>query len=133
VGNQIDILTHDLSFGHNLCCKYSNGSCEPIVDICVLINFQWSNELFNAMNFNLSNCFMKIWESIGSPNWDYNSQNGSPIGSVWAHSLTISCTPKSVNVIPMLHFQPAPFHALCFRHKPKVRVMIMLFWQIGLF
>jgi len=31
--SQIGILTHGPSFGHNLCFKYSNGSCEPILDI----------------------------------------------------------------------------------------------------
>ncbi len=29
-----------LSFDHNLCCKYSNGSCKFILDIYVLKDFQ---------------------------------------------------------------------------------------------
>jgi hypothetical protein len=33
VGSQIDNLTSDPSFGHNLCFKYPNGSCEPILNI----------------------------------------------------------------------------------------------------
>jgi hypothetical protein len=33
VGSQIGNLTFDLSFGHKLCFKYSNGSCKPISDI----------------------------------------------------------------------------------------------------
>jgi hypothetical protein len=33
VRNQIVILTFGPSFGHNLCYKYSNRSCEPILDI----------------------------------------------------------------------------------------------------
>jgi hypothetical protein len=33
VKSQIDNLTPDFSFGHNLCFKYPNGSCEPILDI----------------------------------------------------------------------------------------------------
>jgi len=41
VKSQIDILTFGFSFGHNLCCKYSNGSCEPILDIQILRVFQW--------------------------------------------------------------------------------------------
>jgi hypothetical protein len=32
-------------------CKYSNGSYEPILDIYVLIMFQWYKELFNPMDF----------------------------------------------------------------------------------
>ncbi len=33
VESQIDNLTLDLSFGHNLCFKYPNGSFEPILDM----------------------------------------------------------------------------------------------------
>ncbi len=65
VGNQIDTLTPDLSFGHNLCYKYSNGSCKPILDIYVSRTFQWYNELFNSMSFDPWNPSLKIWESIG--------------------------------------------------------------------
>jgi hypothetical protein len=30
VGSQIGSLTLDASFGHNLCFKYPNGSCEHV-------------------------------------------------------------------------------------------------------
>jgi len=40
VGGQIDNLTINISFSHNLCCKYSNGSCDPILDIYVLRTFE---------------------------------------------------------------------------------------------
>jgi hypothetical protein len=33
VKNQIDTLTPSISFGHNLCFKYSNGKSKPILDI----------------------------------------------------------------------------------------------------
>ncbi len=33
VGSQIGNLTFDPSLGNNLCFKYPNGSCEPILDI----------------------------------------------------------------------------------------------------
>jgi hypothetical protein len=52
IRSQIGSLTINLSFGHNLCFKYSNGSCEPILDIYVSKAFQWHNERFNPMNFN---------------------------------------------------------------------------------
>jgi hypothetical protein len=65
--NQIDTLTFGLSFNHNLCCKYSNGSCEPILDIYVLRFFQWYKEAFNPMNFGPLNYSLKIWDSIGIP------------------------------------------------------------------
>jgi hypothetical protein len=41
VGSQIANLTSDPSFGHNLCFKCPNGQCKPILDIYVLIAFQW--------------------------------------------------------------------------------------------
>ncbi len=51
VGSQIGILTPDLFWGQNLCFKFSNGSCKPILDIYVLRNFQWYKKFFNPMNF----------------------------------------------------------------------------------
>jgi hypothetical protein len=39
VGSQITNLTPDLSFGHNLCFRCSNGSCKPILDIYISIAF----------------------------------------------------------------------------------------------
>jgi hypothetical protein len=35
VGSQIDNLTSGPSFGHNLYFEYSNGMCEPILDIYI--------------------------------------------------------------------------------------------------
>ncbi len=126
VGNQIDTLTSDLSFGHNLFCKYSNGSWYPILDIYILKYFQWYKEILNPMNFEPSNCSLKIWDSVRIP----NSQSGSPLGSVWAHSITLFHTPGSVNVTAKLHSWLAPFHALAFQYpflgyEPKVRVVIV--------
>jgi len=67
VGSQIGTLTTNLSFGHNLCFKYSNGMCEPILDIYVLWTYQWYKKLFNPMSFGLWNDYLKIRESIGTP------------------------------------------------------------------
>jgi len=53
VGSQINILITDLSFGHNLCYKYSNGLYKPILDIFVSRDFQWYKEVFNPMSFDL--------------------------------------------------------------------------------
>jgi len=39
VGSQIDSLTFGLSFGHNLCLKYSNEMCKLILNILVLRPF----------------------------------------------------------------------------------------------
>jgi hypothetical protein len=35
VENQINNLIIDPSFGHNLCFKYSNGTCKPILNIYI--------------------------------------------------------------------------------------------------
>jgi len=56
-----------LCFSHNLCCKYSNGSCKPILDIYVLKSFQWYKKLLNSMNFDPSNHSLDIQESIRTP------------------------------------------------------------------
>jgi hypothetical protein len=64
---QIGNLTIDRYFNYNLCFKYSNGSCEPILDIFVLSVFQWYKELFNPMNFDPCNFLLKIWKSIETP------------------------------------------------------------------
>jgi hypothetical protein len=39
-----------LSFGHNLCFKYPNGSCEPILDIYIPRAFQQYKKLSNPMS-----------------------------------------------------------------------------------
>jgi hypothetical protein len=70
-----------------------------------------SNGIKN-FSINPSNRFLKIWDS--------NSQNGSSFGSVWAHSLTLSCIPMSVTMTLGLHFQFAPFHALAFVVSPML-------------
>jgi hypothetical protein len=67
VGSQIDILTFDLSFRHNLCFKYSNGPCEPILNIYVSRSFQWYKGVINLMSFDPWNYSLKIWDSIGIP------------------------------------------------------------------
>ncbi len=52
---------------YNLCYMYSNGSCEPILDIYVLRAFQWYKYFFNPLNFDLSNYFLKNKKSIEIP------------------------------------------------------------------
>jgi hypothetical protein len=60
-------LTPGLSFYHNLCCRCSNGPCEPIFDILTLIAFQWYKEHLNARCFDPCNWTLKFWESRGIP------------------------------------------------------------------
>jgi hypothetical protein len=116
VENQIDNLILGLSFGHNLCFKYPNGSCEPIIDIYVLRNFQWYKEFSNLINFDTCNCPLKIWESI----WTPISKMGVHFG-VWefipSHSLTF---PGAWNVTLGLHFWLAPLQALALVASPRL-------------
>jgi hypothetical protein len=51
VESQTTNLTPVLSFGHNLCFRSLNGSCEPILDINISIAFQWYKEFFNTIGF----------------------------------------------------------------------------------
>jgi hypothetical protein len=66
VGSQTTNFTPDFSFGHNLCFRCPNGSCEPILDIYVSIAFQWYKELFKLMGFDPCDRLLKVQESIGT-------------------------------------------------------------------
>jgi len=65
VESQINTLTLDPSFGHNLCCKYSNRSCKLILNIYFLRNFEWYNKVLNLMSFDPSSCYLKIQKLFG--------------------------------------------------------------------
>jgi hypothetical protein len=121
VGSQIDNLTFGLSFGHNLCFKYPNGSWEPILDIYVSRAFQWYKELFNPMNFNPCNWPLKI-------QMDSHSQSGSSLGSVGVHSFTFSCTLKIMKCDSWASFLACAFASLCFGREPKAKVTTLLHW-----
>jgi hypothetical protein len=88
VGSQTANLILDLSFGHNLCFRCPNGSCEPILDIYVSIAFQWYKELFKATRFDPCNRSLKIQESIGTPTPKMRIHLG-----VWVFIFTLSHTP----------------------------------------
>jgi hypothetical protein len=95
-GSQIVNLTSGLSFGHNLCFRCLNGSCDLTLDIYVPRAFQWYKELPNPMGFNLCNHSLNIWESIKTP----VPKMGVHLG-MWVFILTLSHTPG-------LPFWPAP-------------------------
>ncbi len=90
VGSQIANLIPSLSFGHELCFKCPNGSCEPILDIYVSITFQWCKGLFKARGFDLYNHCLKIRESTGIP----TPNMGVHLG-VWMFIFTLPHTPGS--------------------------------------
>jgi hypothetical protein len=103
VRSQVTNLTPDLSFGHNLCFKCPNGSCEPILNIYVPKDFQGYRELLNPMGVNPYNCSLKIQESTRT----LIPKVGPHLG-VRVHYLTIFYTPRAWNVTPELPFWPAP-------------------------
>jgi hypothetical protein len=78
VRSQIASLTPDLSFGHNLCFRCPNGSCELILDIYTSITFQWYKVLLNARCFNPCNRNLNFQESWRTPK--------SPLSGVWVSS-----------------------------------------------
>jgi hypothetical protein len=87
VGNQIDTLILGLSFGHNVYCKHSNGSCETI-NIYVSRAFQCYNEIFNPMSFDPSNYSLNIRKFIGTPTPKVRIHLGM-CGVIPSHSLVL--------------------------------------------
>jgi hypothetical protein len=109
VGSQIGNLNTGFSFDHNLCFKYPNGSCKPILGIYVPKSFQWYKESFNPMNFDPCNRLLKIWESIGI--------HLGVWGFILSHFPTLL---RTWNVTPGLHFSPAPLQALALVVSPRL-------------
>jgi hypothetical protein len=103
VRSQTANMTLDLSFGHNLCFRCRNGWCEPILNIYVLIDFQWYKKLFNPLGFNPCNRFLNIWESIGTPTLNVGVALGV-WGSIPSHFLAL---PGACAMTRELPFWPA--------------------------
>jgi hypothetical protein len=118
VGSQIGNLTPSPSFGHNLCFRCPNGSCEPISDIYAPRVFQQCKECLHLMSFNPCNRPLKIQESI----WDFNSQNESSLGSVRVHSRTLFCTPRSMRCDSLDFLFARILASPCLGREPKTRV-----------
>jgi hypothetical protein len=116
VGSQIVSLTPNFSFDHNLCFTCPNGSCKPILDIYVSIDFQWYKKLFKPMGFDPCNHTLKNQESI----WDSNSHNGSSHESVKVHSLTLFALLGACDVTPMPPFWLATLQALALVTSPRL-------------
>jgi hypothetical protein len=116
VESQIENLTPGLSFGHNLCFKYPNGSCDSILNIYVLRAFQWYKELFNPISFDPYNFSLKNWKSIGIP----IPKVGAHLG-VWrfipSHCPTLM---GAWILIPGLHFWLATLQAFALITSPRL-------------
>jgi len=121
--SQIANLTPSPSFGHNLCCICSNGSCEPILSIYVSISFQWYKELLNPLDFDPYNHSLNIRESTGS----LTPKVGVPLG-VWgfipSHSLAL---PKTCNMTPRLPFWPTTLQPNTWVVSPRLGLRQFVF------
>ncbi len=116
VWSQIANLTPNLSFSHNFCFKCPNGSCKPILDIYVLIAFQWYKEIFGPMCFDPCNCSLKIQKSITTLTPKVGVHLGM-WGSISSHSPTL---PRAWNVTPGLPSRPAPLQAFALVVSPRL-------------
>jgi hypothetical protein len=67
VESQIANLTPDLSFGHNLCYRCRNGSCEAIFNIYASRPFQRYKKHLKARCFDPCNWVLNFWESRRTP------------------------------------------------------------------
>jgi len=110
IGSQTTNLTPDFSFGHNLCIRCPNGSCEPILDIYVSIIFQWYKEILNPL---VLTPVIVLWK-FGSPPRLQIPKMEAPLG-VWgfipSHTFTLGLPLLACNLT-----------SHCLGHKPKVRV-----------
>jgi hypothetical protein len=59
---------------------------------------------------------LKIWESI----WNSNSQNGSSLGSVRVHSLTLFAFSGACDVTPELPSRPATLQPFALVTSPRL-------------
>jgi hypothetical protein len=111
VESQIGSLTLDLSFGHNLCWKCPNGSCEPILNIYASIIF--SNGIKNSSRRGVLDCAIDLW-SFESPSGPQLPTMGIHLG-VWvfiSHTLLHS----------RVSFLARALASPCFGYKPNATV-----------
>jgi hypothetical protein len=90
--------------------------CKPILHIYVLKYFRWYNEFFNPMSFDPYNRILKILESIVILIPKVGAHFGV-CGFIPSHPLTLL---EAWNVIPRLHFRPAPLQALALVTNPRL-------------
>jgi hypothetical protein len=70
------------------------------------------------MGFDPCNCALKIWKSI----WDFNSYNGSSLGSVKVHSLTLFTLSGACDVTPRSPSWFATLQPLALVASPKLEL-----------
>ncbi len=118
VGSQIANLTRSRSFGHNLCFRYPNGSCEPILNIDVPKYSEWYKKYLNIMSLVPWSRFLKVQKFVRT----LTPKVRSSFGSVEVDSLTLSYTPRSMRCDSEASSWPAPLQALALVASPRLRL-----------
>jgi hypothetical protein len=111
VGSQNANLTPNPSFGHNLCFRCPNGSCERTLNIYVPITFQWYKELPNSMVFDPCSRSLKIQESIRILTPKMRAHLGMGVGVgvfILSHSPTLSTSREHEMWLMGFTFGPHP-------------------------
>jgi len=121
VKSQIYTSILDFFGGHNLCYKYSNGLCEPILNTYISRNFQYYKKNFNPMNFDPWKFFLKIRKSVGTPIPKMGVHLGV-CGFIPSHFLALWECKCDYQVALSAH----TFPCLCFGCEPKSKVMTNL-------
>jgi hypothetical protein len=109
-------LTFNLYFGHNLCFKCPNGA-------------HFRHLCFNRFSMIQKTLQIDGFWPLQSPSknlevhWVSNSQNGSSLGSVRVHSLTLFCTPGNIRCDSWDSFLAHNLANHCLCCEPKARVV----------
>jgi hypothetical protein len=111
VRNLIVNLTPGLFFGHNLCFRCPNGSCKPILDIYISINFQWYEELFKPIGFDPWSCPLKVRESLGTLTpkvgvhlgvWGFILSHSLALSGAWDVTLRLPSWPETLQAFALV-------------------------------
>jgi hypothetical protein len=117
VGSQIANLTPGPSFGHKLCFRCPNGSCESISIIYVPRALEWYNKILYPLGFDPYNFPLKIQKSIGTP----TPKMGVHLG-VWGFIPSLFYTLESMRCDSQASLLAHNLTSPCLDHEPKAKV-----------
>jgi hypothetical protein len=122
VGNQIGNLILNPSFGHNLCFKYPNGSCEFILNIYVSKVFSNGIRIF-LIQWVLTHAIV-LWKfesplKLQLPKWEPIWECVRSFPHILLHSQEMKCDSRA-------SFFACTFASPCLGHEPKARVVTLL-------
>ncbi len=131
IGNQIDNLIPDPSFGHNLCFRCPNEQCKPILNIYIPRDFQLYKKHHKPLSFDPWNCSLKFQESTRIP----SPKVGVALG-VWgfipSYSLTLSYIPGGMWCDSWASSCPTPLRFLCLNSRASswpAPLQALLLWS----